>query len=516
MVAAPMPAARSSTSCVIGVDLGGTKLLAGVVGPDLAVRHRIRRQAFGLDQARLMATIVEAVEEARAEVEDEVAAVGFGIPVTLDRRTGMAVYSTHLPLADVPFGAVMSERLGLPVTVDNDGNCAVLAEARHGAGGGSGDVVMLTLGTGIGGGLVLGGKLQRGWIGAGAELGHMVIDMDGPPCQGHCPNRGCLEVMASGSALVREASLRVARRPDTALGHALEEGRELTGPFVTELAHDGDPVARDALETVGRALGVGLSTLVNLLNPEVIVIGGGVIAAGEMLLEPARREMRERALAPGARRGPGGRGRVRRAGGDDRRGADGARGGVRRAPVSGRLVVCPTPIGNLEDITLRVLSALRDADVVACEDTRRTGVLLERYGVQAKLVPYHEHNERERSGRPRRADARRRGRRARLRRRHAARLRSRLRARAGLRRGGAGGRGAARAVGGAGGARRLGAAGRRLALRRLPPAQARRARRGVLGAGDARRVRVAEAGGGVARGARRARSRRARWRSAAS
>ena len=145
---------------------------------------------------------------------------------------------------------------------------------------------MLTLGTGIGGGLVLGGRIQRGWIGAGAEFGHMVIDMDGPPCQGNCPNRGCLEVMASGSALVREAALRVARRPDTPLGHALEEGRPLTGPFVTELAHDGDPVARDALEAVGRALGVGLSSIVNMLNPEVVVIGGGVIAAGEMLLAP--------------------------------------------------------------------------------------------------------------------------------------------------------------------------------------------------------------------------------------
>jgi glucokinase len=298
MVAAPMPAAGVTSSCVIGVDLGGTKLLAGVVGPDLAVRHRVRRQAFGLDHATLMATIVEAVEEARTAVGEDVAAVGFGIPVTLDRRTGTAVYSTHLPLAGVPFEAIMSERLGLPVTVDNDANCAVLAEARHGAGGGAGDVVMLTLGTGIGGGLVLGGRLQRGWIGAGAELGHMVIDMDGPPCQGNCPNRGCLEVMASGSALVREASLRVARRPDTPLGLALEEGRELTGPFVTELAHDGDPVALDAIETVGRALGVGLSSLVNMFNPEVIVIGGGVIAAGEMLLEPARREMQARALLP--------------------------------------------------------------------------------------------------------------------------------------------------------------------------------------------------------------------------
>jgi glucokinase len=294
MVAARMPAA----SCVIGVDLGGTKLLAGVVGPDLAIRHRIRREALGLDQARLLTVITDTVEELLEAERDDVAAVGFGIPVTLDRRTGMAIYSTHLPLAGVPFGSVMSERLGLPVVVDNDGNCAVLAEARFGAGGGAGDVVMLTLGTGIGGGLVLGGALQRGWIGAGGELGHMVIDMDGPPCQGNCPNRGCLEVMASGSALVREASLRVARRPDTALGHALESGRELTGPFITELAHDGDPVALDAIGAVGRALGVGLSSIVNMLNPEVIVIGGGVIAAGEMLLGPARAEMAARALAP--------------------------------------------------------------------------------------------------------------------------------------------------------------------------------------------------------------------------
>jgi len=289
-----MPAA----SCVIGVDLGGTKLLAGVVGPDLAVRHRIRREAMGLDQARLLNVIADAVTELREAEHEDVAAVGFGIPVTLDRRSGIAIYSTHLPLAGVPFEAVMRERLGIPVVVDNDGNCAVLAEARFGAGGGAGDVVMLTLGTGIGGGLVLGGVLQRGWIGAGGELGHIVIDMDGPPCQGNCPNRGCLEVMASGSALVREASLRVARRPDTQLGHALEEGRELTGPFITELAHDGDPVALDAIGSVGRALGVGLSSIVNMLNPEVIVIGGGVIAAGEMLLGPARAEMHARALAP--------------------------------------------------------------------------------------------------------------------------------------------------------------------------------------------------------------------------
>ena len=188
---------------------------------------------------------------------------------------------------------------------------------------------MLTLGTGIGGGLVLGGRSSAGWIGAGAEFGHMVIDMDGPPCQGNCPNRGCLEVMASGSALVREAALRVGRRPDTPLGHALEEGRPLTGPFVTELAHDGDPVARDAMEAVGRALGVGLSSIVNMLNPEVDRDrrrrdrGGGDAAR-----RPRGEEMLARALVAGARRGADRARGVRRRGGDDRRRADGRRRGA--------------------------------------------------------------------------------------------------------------------------------------------------------------------------------------------
>ena len=232
----------------------------------------------------------------------------------------------------------------------------------------------------------------------------MVVEINGRPCQGNCPNWGCLESVASGSALVREASLAVARRPDTALGHALEEGRELTGPLITELATAGDPVARGAIETIGRALGVGITNLVNIFNPQVVVIGGGVIAAGELLLAPAREVMLERALAPGkdvvrveaARFGP--EAGMIGAGLLARDMLDGvATGAIEARPVSGRLVVCPTPIGNLEDITLRVLAALREADVVACEDTRHTRVLLERYGVSAKLVSYHEHNERARA-----------------------------------------------------------------------------------------------------------------------
>jgi glucokinase len=282
---------------VIGVDIGGTKLLAGAVDSRGTVSHRTNRPVLGLDQVELLDMIVDAVEHIRTRV-GAVDAVGFGIPCTFDRRTGVAVQAVHLPLRDVAFAEVMAARLGMPVVADNDGNCAVLCEARVGVGHGCSDVVMLTLGTGIGSGLVLGGRLYRGSDGAGAELGHMVIDADGPPCHGNCPNRGCLEIFASGTALVREVSLGVSREPGTALGAALEGGRELTGPLVDELARAGDVVALGALAKVGRSLGVGIANVVNIFDPDVVVVGGGMIRAGELLLAPAREVMRERALAP--------------------------------------------------------------------------------------------------------------------------------------------------------------------------------------------------------------------------
>jgi glucokinase len=285
--------------CVIGVDLGGTKLLAGAVDPDGTVHHRTNRPALGHDQVELIELIAHAVEGVRRAVGGHVEAVGFGIPCTFDARTGLAVQAVNLPLHDIRFADIMAERLELPVVVDNDANCAVLAEARAGAGAGCSEVVMLTLGTGIGSGLFLRGEVYRGFVGGGAEIGHMVVDMDGRPCQGNCPNRGCLESVASGTALVREVSLAVARRPDTDIGRAMEGGRELTGPMVTEMAQAGDPVARAAIETIGRALGVGLANIANIFCPQVIVIGGGVSAAGELLLEPAREVMGRRALAPG-------------------------------------------------------------------------------------------------------------------------------------------------------------------------------------------------------------------------
>jgi glucokinase len=157
---------------------------------------------------------------------------------------------------------------------------------------------MLTIGTGIGGGLILGGEVYRGATGAGAELGHVVIAMDGLPCQGNCPGHGCVETYASGTALGREARAAAERQPDSALGRMAADGREIDGKAVTEAALAGDPTSIGVFDLVGSRLGVALTSFANIFEPEVFVIGGGVIAAGDLLLEPARRELRERALPP--------------------------------------------------------------------------------------------------------------------------------------------------------------------------------------------------------------------------
>jgi glucokinase len=280
----------------IGVDLGGTKLLAGAVDPRLGVHHRVHRSVSGLNQRALLDLCVEAVTEARDSAGDEVAAVGFGLPALIDRTTGKVAAGVHTPLADLAFADVMAERLGVPVFVDNDGNASALAEHRAGAARGVDDVVVLTLGTGIGGGLILGGRLYRGARGGAGELGHMEIDFDGPPCSDNCPGRGCAEIYVSGTALVREATRLAQERPDSGLGRALRAGRSLAGPLVTELAHDGDPPAREVIQLLGERLGVVLTSVANIFNPQMIVVGGGVIAAGELLLEPARAIVRQRTL----------------------------------------------------------------------------------------------------------------------------------------------------------------------------------------------------------------------------
>jgi glucokinase len=286
-----------SPGAVIGLDAGGTNLLAGALAGNAEVEHRVYRRWGGGDQDEVLATMVEAVGEVRSAA-GPVDAVGFGIPSLVEAATGVSVSSVHLPLDGVPFRDVMHARLGLPVYVDNDVNLAALAEQRVGAARGARVVVMLTLGTGIGGAIVLGGKVFRGADGAAGELGHVTVDIDGPPCQGNCPNRGCLEVMASGTAIGHEGE-RVARElPASALGRALAQGLPVTGEFVADLALHGDFEAQGVLDLVGRRLGAGLVGIVNTFNPDVVVIGGGASRAGEMLLEPARRVVAACALRP--------------------------------------------------------------------------------------------------------------------------------------------------------------------------------------------------------------------------
>ncbi|HYJ21040.1 MAG TPA: ROK family protein [Solirubrobacterales bacterium] len=280
----------------IGVDLGGTKMLIGVLD-GIDVVYEDREASTGQGEDELVELLVREVNEAK-DARPDVTAVGLGIPATIDHDQGLAVSAVNLPLDDLPIRDLVEERVGLPVFVDNDGNVAALAEYLYGAAQGKPNIVMLTVGTGIGGGLVLGGEIYRGATGAGAELGHTVIQADGPPCQGNCPNHGCVEALASGTALGREGTAVAESTPDSALGKLLAAGEKVDGTAVTKAALAGDETAIGVFELIGSRLGVACSSFANIFQPDAIVVGGGVIAAGDLLLDPARREVRERALNP--------------------------------------------------------------------------------------------------------------------------------------------------------------------------------------------------------------------------
>jgi glucokinase len=281
----------------IGVDLGGTKMLLGVLDGDSETVWESRERSAGEGEQELVELLVREIGEARG-ARPGVQAIGMGIPATIDHEKGLAVAAVNLPIEDLPIRDLVVERTGLPAFVDNDANVAALAEHHFGAARGTRNAVMLTIGTGIGGGLILGGEIYRGSTGAGAELGHMAIQMDGPGCQGNCPNRGCVEALASGTALGREGLAAAGSNPDSALGKLLAAGEEVDGKAVTVAAQEGDETAIEVFELVGGRLGVALASYANIFEPEVIVIGGGVIAAGDLLLDPARRELESRALRP--------------------------------------------------------------------------------------------------------------------------------------------------------------------------------------------------------------------------
>jgi glucokinase len=290
-------------SLAIGIDIGGTKVAGGVVGADGEVRRRARRDTPHRSTSPRVVedTIVSVIEELR-DPGERIVAVGVGAAgfVATDRST--VLFAPHLSWRGEPLRQELAERVDLPILVDNDANAAAWAEYRFGAGRGASHLVLVNLGTGIGGGIVLGGQVYRGRFGTAAEFGHMRVVPDGVRCQ--CGNRGCWEQYASGNALVREArTLASAGSPVAADLFARADGRldALTGPLITEAARDGDALARELLGDIGRWLGIGIADLAAALDPGVFVIGGGVSAAGELLLEPAREAYRRQLTGRGYR-----------------------------------------------------------------------------------------------------------------------------------------------------------------------------------------------------------------------
>lgn len=262
--------------------MGGTKILSGVVDGDGRIVRSVECHTPEGSERDVLAALDDAIG---GLVDDSVAAVGLGVPSHLERGTHRVLQATNMALADLDLAAFVRERFRLPVGVENDANAAALAEWKLGAGRGASTLVVLTLGTGVGGGLVLDDRLYRGW----AEVGHVVVQLDGPPCQGACGGRGHLEALASGTAADRAA-------------------RELWGDeadshVLVERARSGDAGSLARLAEMGHALGAAIGSFVNLFDPELVVVGGGFgMAAGDLLLEPARAAARREALAPAAER----------------------------------------------------------------------------------------------------------------------------------------------------------------------------------------------------------------------
>jgi glucokinase len=273
----------STAGPAIGVDAGGTKTAAVLVERDGAVLAREVLRTPAEDERAIVETVIRAAE---AVATPEAVGVGIAAAGMVD-LDGVVLYAPNLAWRDEPLAASVGAALDVPVIAENDVNAAAWGEFRHGAGRGSRQMFMVSVGTGIGGGIVLDGELYRGAHGFASEIGHVVVEPDGPLCG--CGNHGCWEQVASGTALTRQGRSAVERHPDSELTKlAGGDPAAVTGTLVTQAARDGDPVSVGIFTDVGHRLGVGIAGLVNVLDPDLVVVGGGVSEAGELLLGPAR------------------------------------------------------------------------------------------------------------------------------------------------------------------------------------------------------------------------------------
>ena len=271
----------------IGIDLGGTNIAAGLVTDDgkIVLKDSIptRKERHYSEVIRDMAGLARALIERAGLSESDVRAVGIGCPGTVDRENGVVVYSNNIVMDHVPMSEEFRKHLDLPVYLENDANAAAYGEYVATAKG-KDSFVFITLGTGVGGGIVLGGKIYRGFNGAGAELGHMSIVMDGVPCT--CGKRGCFESYASVTALIRETREELERSPDSAMHAWVKNYGKISGRTAFECARKGDPAAIRVRDAYLRYVAEGISNIINMLQPEVLAIGGGISKEGDALLLP--------------------------------------------------------------------------------------------------------------------------------------------------------------------------------------------------------------------------------------
>jgi glucokinase len=297
---------QQHTRYIVGVDVGGTNIVVGAMPVDgsreYAVRSRPTHAHLGQDRvadriAEMINEVIQLTSQESGAARGDFVGVGIGSPGPLNRESGVVIVTPNLGWRDFPLRDAVSDRVGLPATLDNDANCATLGEWWCGAARGGRHVVGLTIGTGIGGGLILNGELYHGASDAAGEVGHTSIDGTGRRCK--CGNYGCLEAYASGPAIAERATEALAG-DEASLLRTLVDGdlSRITARTVYEAATRGDPLAREVVRETARFLGTGVANLVNIFNPDVVVLAGGVTDAGDALFEPLRAEVRRRAFRP--------------------------------------------------------------------------------------------------------------------------------------------------------------------------------------------------------------------------
>jgi len=287
-------------SLACGVDVGGTKILGGVVAEDGTIVEELRVISPATDVDAIGAAIISVVTQLSSR--HDVACVGVGAAGYIDKSRSTVMFAPNIAWREVNLKSTLEQAIGLPVVIENDANAAAWGEFAYGAGADVDDLLLVTVGTGVGGGIVLDGQLYRGAFGVGAEIGHMRVVPGGILCG--CGNKGCLEQYGSGSALVREVRLAAhggVPQASDLVARAGGDPDKISGPLITEAARDGDPFAIDSLATLGTWLGEGIASLTAVLDPAVVAIGGGVADADDLLLEPVRAAFRAQLTGRGHR-----------------------------------------------------------------------------------------------------------------------------------------------------------------------------------------------------------------------